>query len=82
MGEPLRVEELKGAFLNMTDERHDEIIAEMVKDGIIDADGNVLKRIPEPPDWLTGRNGHAASEASTKKSKRPRTKNSSTPSAS
>jgi hypothetical protein len=57
MGEPLRVEELKGIFLNMTDERHNEIIAQMVKDGIIDEDGNVLKKIPEPPDWLTGRNG-------------------------
>ena len=58
MGEPLRVEELKGAFLNMTAEEHEEIIAEMVRDGIIDEDGNVLKKIPEPPDWLTGRNGH------------------------
>jgi len=42
---------------NQTDEEGDAIWAEMVRDGIIDEDGKVLKRIPEPPDWLTGRNG-------------------------
>ena len=72
MGEPLRVEELKGIFLNMSDERHQEIIAQMVKDGIIDQDGNVLKKIPEPPDWLTGRNGHPKAEASAKAAKKIR----------
>lgn len=72
MGERLRVEELKGAFLNMTDEEHEEIIAEMVRDGIIDEDGNVLKKIPEPPDWLTGRNGHPKADPPVKKARKPR----------
>jgi len=77
IGEPLRVEELREAIRNMTDKEHEEIIAEMVADGILDEDGNVLvsARIPEPPDWLTGRNGkpkngEAAKPA--KKAKRPR----------
>ena len=76
MGDPLRVDDLKGVFLNMSDERHDQIIAEMVRNGILDKDGNVLKRIPEPPDWLTGRNGHSPKAetpaAPAKKAKRPR----------
>jgi hypothetical protein len=60
MGEPLRTEELRGIFRNMTSEESDEIIAAMIRDGILDADGNVLKRFPEPPDWLTQGNGRPA----------------------
>jgi hypothetical protein len=46
---------------NQTDEEADAIWDEMVRDGIIDRDGNVLKKIPEPPDWLleASRNGQA-----------------------
>jgi hypothetical protein len=79
MGEPLRVELAKGAFLNMAEERHDEIIAKMIKEGIIDENGNVLKRIPEPPEWLTGRNGHTSTierpAKPAKKTKNPRKRN-------
>lgn len=60
----------------MTDEDADRTWDAMVKDGIIDEDGNVLKRFPpEPPDWLTGRNGQSKAEVPAKpvkKSKRPR----------
>jgi hypothetical protein len=54
-------EEMRGIFDNVTDAEHDAIIDEMIRDGIIDRDGNVLKKIPEPPDWLleASRNGHA-----------------------
>jgi hypothetical protein len=78
MGEPLRIEELRDAFRNMTDEEHDEIMAELVREGIMDEDGNVLKRFPEPPDWLleASRNGEAPKEEPpvkpAKKSKRSR----------
>ena len=60
---------------NPTDEEYDAVWNEMVKDGIIDEDGVVLKRIPEPPDWLTGRNGHPKADPPAtppKKSKKPR----------
>jgi hypothetical protein len=74
MGEPLRVEDLRGAFLNMSDEEHDEIIEEMIRDGIIDRDGNVLKRFPEPPDWLTQANGRPATEPEPEKPVKPKSK--------
>jgi hypothetical protein len=67
---------LRESIRNQTDEEFDAIWAEMVKDGIIDNDGNVLKRIPEPPDWLTGRNGQTPKAgppaAPLKKAKRKR----------
>ena len=78
MDDRLRIEEMRGVFLNMTAEEHEEIIAEMVRDGIIDEDGNVLKKIPEPPDWLleASRNGHAPAPEPparpAKKARRPR----------
>ena len=72
MDDRLRIEEMRGVFLNMTAEEHEEIIAEMVRDGIIDEDGNVLKKIPEPPDWLTGRNGHPKAAPPAKKTRKPR----------
>jgi hypothetical protein len=72
IGEPLRVSELREAIRNMTDREHEEIIAEMVADGILDGDGNVLvsARVPDPPDWLTGKNGHARSDAPAKPKKK------------
>jgi hypothetical protein len=73
MGEPIRAEDLRGLFDNMTDEDHDEITAEMIRDGIMDEDGNVLKRFPEPPDWLTQGNGRPARSKPEKPAKkRPR----------
>jgi len=78
MGEPQRVEELREAIRNITDEEHDEIMADLVRKGIMDEDGNVLKRFPEPPDWLLGasRNGRApkaeAPAKPAKKAKRSR----------
>ena len=60
-----------------TDEEDDAIWDQMVKDGIIDRDGNVLKKIPEPPDWLleATRNGRPPAEPPArpvKKSRRSR----------
>ena len=67
---------IRESFRDVTEEEDDAIWDQMVKDGIIDNDGNVLKRFPEPPDWLTGRNGQApkveTSVKPAKKSKRPR----------
>lgn len=59
---------------NTTDEEADRAWDAMVRDGIIDADGNVLKRIPEPPDWLTGRNGRAKTEEAAKAPKKARSR--------
>lgn len=78
MGPPLRVDELREAIRKMTDEEFDEIIAEMVADGILDEDGNVLKKFPPPlPDWITETNGHAGQGApspETARDKKPRRK--------
>lgn len=69
MGEPLRVDELREATRTITDEEHEEIIAEMVAEGILDEDGNVLKRFPEPP-WLAEDNGHVKNGAAPGKPKK------------
>jgi hypothetical protein len=72
------IQRIKDSFRTMTDEEHDEIIEEMIRDGILDREGNVLKRFPEPPDWLTQANGQPAPAETrkqtkpAKKSKRPR----------
>jgi len=63
---------LRESIRHQTDEEFDAVWAEMVKDGIVDADGNVLKRIPEPPDWLTGRNGTPKNGEPTKPAKKAR----------
>ena len=67
--------QIRESFRDVTDAEDDAIWDAMVRDGIIDADGNVLKKIPEPPDWLTGRNGHAPKAVPparpAKKAKRP-----------
>jgi hypothetical protein len=57
---------------NTTDEEFDLIWARMVANGIIDEDGVVLKRIPEPPDWLTGRNGHPKADPPAQPAKKAR----------
>ena len=70
------IRRIKDSFRTMTDEEHDEIMAERVRDGIMDEEGNVLKRMPDPPEWLTQANGRTklAPEPAkpTNKSKRPR----------
>lgn len=73
------IQRIKDSFRTMTDEEHDEIIEEMIRDGIMDRDGNVLVRMPEkPPDWLTKANGHPAKGGldgpapAAKKPRRPR----------
>jgi hypothetical protein len=65
---------IRASFRGVTDEEDDAVWAEMVKDGIIDADGNVLKRIPEPPNWLTGRTGRAKTEEAAKSTKKARSR--------
>jgi hypothetical protein len=68
-------QEMVEALNSTTDEDFEAAWAEMVKQGIIDEEGNVLKRFPEPPEWLTGKNGHTRSETpatTKKKAKRPR----------
>jgi hypothetical protein len=72
MGEPLRIEGLGEHFLNMTDEEHEAIMEELIRDGIMDREGNVLVRMPEgPPAWLTQSNGHIAEpNAKSKKSRK------------
>ncbi|HKB04635.1 MAG TPA: hypothetical protein VKD90_20595 [Gemmataceae bacterium] len=55
----------------MTDEEHDAIMAELVRKGIMDEDGNVLKRFPEPPEWLTQANGRPKSNPEPEKLTQP-----------
>jgi hypothetical protein len=67
--------EIRESFRDVTDEEDDAAWDAMVRNGIIDENGKVLKKIPEPPDWLTGRNSQAKADQPpkpTKKAKRPR----------
>ena len=45
---------------NETDEESDAIWNALIAKGIIDKDGNVLKRIPLRPEWLPPLNGHTS----------------------
>ena len=69
-------DEMLESLRSITDAEADAVWEEMIRDGFIDRDGNVLKRFPEPPDWLTQANGRSKSEFKPekpiKKSKRPR----------
>jgi hypothetical protein len=65
-------QEMLESLRSATDEDVEAAFAEMIKNGIIDEDGNVLKRFPEPPDWLTGKNGHAKPEAPGKPKRKAR----------
>jgi hypothetical protein len=67
-----QIRQIRKHIRNQTDEEFDEIWNQMVRDGIIDQDGNVLKKIPKPPDWLTQRNGDPKSIKSAKKKSRKR----------
>ena len=50
---------VKESIRNMTDERFDEIMEELIRDGIMDRDGNVLVRMPEgPPEWARPADEH------------------------
>ena len=66
------IERVKEGFRTMTDKEHDAIIEEMIHDGIMDREGNVLVRMPEaPPAWLTQSNGHVVEpKAKSKKSRK------------
>lgn len=55
----------------MTDVEHDAIMAELVHKGIMDEHGNVLKRFPEPPEWLTRANGQPKSSPEPEKPAKP-----------
>ena len=66
------IERIKESFRTMTDAEHDAIMAELVRKGIMDEEGNVLKKMPEPPDWLTQANGRTKSAKPAKSPKRPR----------
>jgi hypothetical protein len=66
------IERIKESFRTMTDEEHDAIMAELVRKGIMDEEGNVLKKMPEPPDWLTQANGRTKSAKPAKSPKRSR----------
>jgi hypothetical protein len=46
------IQKVKDHLRNMTDAEFDEIMEELIRDGIMDRDGNVLVRMPEgPPEW-------------------------------
>jgi hypothetical protein len=66
------IKRIKEGFRTMTDAEHDAIMEELIRDGIMDHDGNVLVRMPEaPPAWLTQGNGHVAKpEPKPKKSRK------------
>jgi hypothetical protein len=66
------IQRIKDSFRTMTDEEHEEIMAELVREGIMDEEGNVLKKMPEPPDWLTQADGRTKSARPAKSPKRPR----------
>jgi len=73
MGEPLRVEDLKGIFANMTDEEHNAVMEELIRDGIMDREGNVLVRMPEgPPEWAQPANEQPAATKNGKPSRKRR----------
>jgi hypothetical protein len=50
MRDDLLIEHMKAALRAAENQSDEEWFAEMEAAGIIDADGNVLRRMPEPPD--------------------------------
>ena len=65
MNDDLIVRQIRKSFQEMTDADMDELWLELQRRGIIDAEGRVLKRAPEPPK-------KAAANRKTKKSARSR----------
>ena len=61
------ISRIKERLRKQTDAEFDAIWDEMVRDGIIDHEGNVLKKIPEPPEWLTQTNGRTKPRPNTEK---------------
>ena len=61
---------------NQTDEEFDANMDILVAKGIMDEDGNVLKRIPLRPEWLPPLNDHTSTTETAakpaKKTKKPR----------
>jgi hypothetical protein len=50
MRDDLLIEHMKAALRAAENQSDEEWFAEMEAAGIIDADGNVLRRMPEPPE--------------------------------
>ena len=50
MRDDLLMEHMKAAIRAMEEQSADEWFAEMEAAGILGADGNVLRRMPEPPE--------------------------------
>lgn len=59
MRDDLLIEHMKAALRSLEEMSADEWFAEMEAAGVLDKDGNVLRRMPEPPEEAT--NGTAAS---------------------
>jgi len=57
----------------MTDAEFDEIMEELIRDGIMDREGNVLVRMPEgPPEWARPANEQPAATKNGKPSRKRR----------
>lgn len=50
MNDDLIVQRLQKSFRDMDDQARHELWAELQRRGVIDAEGRVLKRAPEPPE--------------------------------
>src|SRR5258708_22305499 len=50
------VEQIRAALRSMDDESPEEWFTKMERLGILDAEGNVLRRMPEPPEETEGNN--------------------------
>jgi len=76
MNDDEMVRQVRESFKTMTSEEANEIIEEMIRDGVLDRDGKVLlsARVPDGlPDWARPANGHATT-TEPKKPKRVRSK--------
>ena len=69
MNDDLIVQRIRKSFQEMTDEDMDELWLELQRRGIIDAEGRVLKRAPEPPKKVAT-NGQGKKPARARKTRR------------
>lgn len=79
MRDDLLIEHMKAALRSLEEMSADEWFAEMEAAGILDKDGNVLRRMPEQPDEAA--NGAAASARKPRKKPATRRKQSGKPKA-
>ncbi len=63
-----RIQELRESIRSTTDEEMDEIMAELQREGIIDENWQVLKRMPAPP-WKREVDGETKKPANARKRK-------------